>query len=119
MIRMSTVKRYKGLVLDIIRDDAEWEGWTVLISAKSLELADTLGETDLEKKIMVLDSRRSLQETFKTFIHEILHILINDHNRDREHERIYKLGDAITADLSPLEKTVILGRIGRTAVVDE
>lgn len=119
MIRMSTIKRYKGAVLDFIKSDEQWEGWTVLISSKSLELSDTLGETNVEKKIMILDSRRSIQETFMTLIHEVLHVLIDDRGRNREHERIYKLGDAITADLSPLEKTVILGRIGRTAVVDE
>jgi len=122
VIRKSTVKKTKNEVLDFIKDDENWgdgdEQWRVHLSSKSLEGSDSLGETDMEHKIITISTTIAISHLFSILTHEVLHVLLPE-GRERNHDRIYALTAAIKDDLSPIEKSIMMRRIGMSGVVDE
>lgn len=59
-----------------------------------------IGQTDPNKRVIRIRAGMSKNETFKTFIHEILHFLEFEHPVNLKHKIIYQLEEAIFALLS-------------------
>ncbi len=59
-----------------------------------------IGQTNPNKRTIKIRAGMSKNETFKTFIHEILHFLEFEFPVNLKHKQVYKLEEAIFALLS-------------------
>lgn len=63
-----------------------------LVFVKNLE---NIGEIDSGKKVIRIRAGMSRHETFRTFIHEVLHFIEFEWPIDIPHKTVYKLEEAI------------------------
>lgn len=58
---------------------------------------DTVGLCDFSERTIYLKKGMSQAETLKTFIHEILHAICEEHKIKVSHKAIYRLEEAVYA----------------------
>lgn len=62
---------------------------------KFIKNLEVLGETDPDKKTIKIRHGMSRHETFRTMIHEVLHLIEFEFPVDLPHKTVYKLEEAI------------------------
>lgn len=119
---LNDAKELKALIFNFIRS-SEFKKWSVIISRKAISLdaesgrgGNDWGETDLDKKQIILNPHRgNLIILVKTIIHELLHAV----RPDVSEQIIRRWERTVFAVFSPLEITALLAIIFKKAVWNE
>lgn len=70
------------------------EEWRVVFVDR-IEGKDTLGMCDPSNRVIFIKNGQSKEETFKSYLHEILHALEMEHDIKISHKAIYALEQAV------------------------
>ncbi len=109
------VKLQKQSVLDFVTGDDIFN-WKVVISRKALtEGVNHYAEVDFNRRCITINPHRSVVDSVRSIVHEILHIL---HPNSRE-KTVLRWENEIFTDLSPLETTMIIQQVYGRAIWDE
>jgi hypothetical protein len=74
--------------------DIKGEEWRVAFVSQ-IEGKNTLGLCDPSNRIIYIRNRLGPAETFRTFLHEMIHVFESEYGITISHKDVYKLEDAI------------------------
>ena len=88
---MKLPKSRRGYPKSLLVKGEEWR----IVFVDRIEGKDTLGMCDPSNRIIYIKNKQSPVETWKTFLHECIHMLEMEHDIRIPHKSVYKFENAI------------------------